>query len=82
MKNSGKFITIPIKDYFKNISNKVPFMVKLGKFISSKIIKFYIKKIAKTKDNGTLDWIEKNNEQKIKAFFGYEKSRGIIWLRF
>jgi len=61
---------IPIKDYFKNISNKVPFMVKLGKFISSKIIKFYIKKIAKTKDNGTLDWIEKNNEQKIKAFFG------------
>ena len=45
-------------------------MVKFGKFVSPKIIKYYMKTIAKTKGEGTLDWIEKNNEKKIKAYFG------------
>ena len=29
-----------------------------------------MRKLARTKEEGTLDWIENNNEPKIKAFFG------------
>ena len=61
---------IPVKKYFESLSNKVPFFVKLGRYVSAGIIKFYMKKLAKTKGDGTLDWIEKNNEIKIKAFYG------------
>ena len=61
---------IPVKEYFNNLSKKVSLMVKFGKYVSAKIIKFYMKTIAKTKGEGTLDWIEKNNEKKIKAYFG------------
>ena len=61
---------IPVKKYFESLSNKVPFFVKLGRYVSAGIIKFYMKKLAKTKGDGTLDWIENNNEIKIKAFYG------------
>ena len=61
---------IPVKKYFESLSNKVPFFVKLGRYVSAGIIKFYMKKLAKTKGDGTLDWIENNNETKIKAFYG------------
>ena len=76
---------IPVKEYFTNLSKKVPFSVKLGRLINSKIIKYYMKKIAMTKGDGTLDWIENNNEPKIKAFFGsMEKYRSIplTWEEF
>lgn len=61
---------VPVDEYFKILSKKVPFMVKLGKFVSAKIMKFYMRSIARTKVDGTLDWIDKNDEKKIKAYFG------------
>ena len=61
---------IPIKEYFTNISKKAPFSVKLGRFINAKIIKYFMRKLARTKGDGTLDWIESNNDPKIKAFYG------------
>ena len=61
---------IPIKDYFKRITNKVPFFAKFGRFAPSGIVKLFMKKLAYTKENGTMDWIQNNNEPKIKAFFG------------
>ena len=61
---------IPVKIYFDNLSKKIPFKAKLANFIYSGLIKYYMKKIATTKGEGTLDWIENNNEQKIKVFFG------------
>ena len=61
---------ISVKDYFKNLGNKVPFFVKLGRFATSGIIKYFMRKLARTKGDGTLDWIENNNEPKIKAYFG------------
>ena len=61
---------IPCKIYFDNLTKKLPIIVKLGNLVYSGLIKYYIKKIAKTKGDGTLDWIENNNEQKIKVFFG------------
>ena len=61
---------IPVKEYFKNLSKKAPFIVKLGKFVNNGLIKYFMRKIARTKGDGTLDWIENNNNPKIKAFFG------------
>ena len=29
-----------------------------------------MKKIAKTQDFGTLDWVEKNNKQRLDIYFG------------
>ena len=61
---------IPVKEYFKLLASKVPFYIKMGKFSPTSIIKYFMRKLARTAGDGTLDWIEKNNEPKIKAFFG------------
>ncbi len=61
---------ISVKDYFTMLGSKVSFFVKLGRFATSGMIKFFMKKLARTKGEGTLDWIEKNNQPKIKAYFG------------
>lgn len=59
-----------LKPYFAQLSAKAPFFVKFGKIVSAKIIKYFMKKLAKTKGDGTLDWIETNNKPKITAYFG------------
>ncbi len=61
---------ISVKDYFTMLGSKVSFFVKLGRFATSGMIKFFMKKLARTKGEGTLDWIENNNQPKIKAYFG------------
>ena len=62
---------IPVKDYFTNIlARKSPFYIKLGRFCPNIILKYYMQKLAYTKDEGTMDWIQSNNKPKIKAFFG------------
>ena len=59
-----------LKTYFEQLSCKAPFLVKMGKFATTGMIKYFMKKLANTKGDGTLDWIKKNNEPKIKAYFG------------
>ena len=61
---------IPVKRYFEILSTKVPFIVKLGRYASAGIIKYFMRKLARTKGDGTLDWIENNNQPKITAYFG------------
>jgi len=61
---------IPVKKYFETLSRKVPFKVKLGRFASAGIIKYFMRKLARTKGDGTLDWIENNNQPKIIAYYG------------
>ena len=61
---------VPVKEYFDRLSKKIPFFVKLGRFANVSLIKYFMKRIARTKDEGTIDWIEKNNEPKIKAYYG------------
>ena len=62
---------IPIKEYFDTIlTRKTPFFIKMGKFAPKLLLKYFMKKLAYTKNNGTMDWIESNNIPKIKAFFG------------
>ena len=61
---------IALKPYFEQLSAKAPFFVKLGRFVTSGIIKYFMKRLAYTKGEGTLDWIQNNNKPKIKAFFG------------
>ena len=61
---------IPVKRYFEILSSKVPILVKLGRYASAGIIKYFMRKLARTKGDGTLDWIENNNKQKITAYFG------------
>jgi len=61
---------VPLDEYFERVSGKAPFFVKLGKLATARIIKYFIRSIGKTRGQGTLDWIENNNELKIKAFFG------------
>jgi len=61
---------IPVKRYFEILSSKVPFIVKLGRYASAGIIKYFMRKLARTKGDGTLDWIENNNQPKITAYYG------------
>ena len=61
---------IPVKRYFEILSSKVPLKVKLGRYVSAGIIKYFMRKLARTKGDGTLDWIESNNQPKITAYFG------------
>ena len=61
---------IPVKEYFENLARKAPFFVKLGRYAPKTIMKCFMKKLANTKELGTLDWIKNNNEPKIKAYFG------------
>jgi len=61
---------IPVKRYFEKLSSKVPFKVKLGRYAGARIIKYFMRKLARTKGDGTLDWIENNNKPKITAYFG------------
>ena len=61
---------IPVKDYFTFLSNRVPLYIKMGRISPSSIIKYFMRRLAKTAGDGTLDWIQNNNEPKIKAYFG------------
>ena len=61
---------IPVKDYFSLLASKVPYFVKLGKFCPKFLMKYFMRRLAYTRGDGTLDWIQNNNEPKIKAYFG------------
>ena len=65
---------LPVKDYFKRLGTKVSYYLKLGGYIPSFLVapatKMYMKRIAYTKELGTLDWIYNKNNQRINIYFG------------
>ncbi len=58
-----------LQDHYQQVADTIPFYVKLGRIVPKPIIKEIMKGTAMKRD-GTLHWIENNNEGRISAFFG------------
>lgn len=64
---------VPIRHYFKMLSNQVPAYFKLAKLAKpfGSIIKHIgMKPITRTEIYGTMNWIENNNQARITAYYG------------
>lgn len=62
---------ISADEYFKRLAKQMPWWTRLAPLAPPFIIKLGMKKVALTKDLGTLDWLRRNDcEDKINAFFG------------
>lgn len=60
-----------VEDYFNHLARKMPWWVRLSPLAPAWLIKSGMKKVAKIKGLGTLDWLNRTDcEDKIKAFFG------------
>ena len=66
---------IPVAEYFKQMSSTLPKFYKLAKIAPAFVIKPFMRMIAKDKIFGTLGWLESNNEERIKAYFGSREER-------
>ena len=66
---------IPVADYFAQMAKSLPWYFSLAKIAPAWVIKPFMRNIAKDKIFGTLGWIERNNEQRIKAYFGSREER-------
>lgn len=70
---------LPVDEYFKRMVKKAPLWVRLAPLAPAFLVKEMMKKVAKTKDLGTLDWLERDDcEDRIRAFFGSRKERDSI----
>lgn len=66
---------LPVKEYFDRLAKKAEFYFRIPKYIPFKGLiaacaKPFMKKIALTPEFGTLDWVKRNDETKLSAFFG------------
>ena len=65
---------LPVKDYFNRLADQVEFYFKIPRYLPKNLVaacaKPFMKKIAKTPDFSTLDWVEKNNKQRLDIYFG------------
>ena len=65
---------LPIKDYFNRLAHSVEFYFRipklLPKILIAKAAKPFMKKLAKTPDFGTLDWLKKYSPERLSAYFG------------
>ncbi len=62
---------IPIKSYFKKLSDTVPKYYKLAKIAPPALIKkFGMEPLANTEIFGTMNWIKTNNMDRITAYYG------------
>lgn len=66
---------LPVKEYFDRLAKKAEFYFRIPKYIPFKGLiaacaKPFMKKIAMTPEFGTLDWVKRNDETKLSAFFG------------
>jgi nucleoside-diphosphate-sugar epimerase len=62
---------MPCDDYYQQIIKKnIPWYFKLVKIVPPAVIKLVLRRIAHTKEIGTMHWIKTQNDQKIKAHFG------------
>lgn len=70
---------VPVEEYFRKMVKKAPWWVKLAPLAPAPVVKGMMKKVAKTKDYGTLDWIARSDcEDRIEAFFGSREERDSI----
>lgn len=61
---------IPVYEYFKQMSEKLPKYYKLAKIAPAPIIKMVMKYIANMDVWGTQNWIKNNNKNRINAYYG------------
>ena len=69
---------IPVGEYFAQMSKTLPWFFSLAKIAPAWLIKPFMRMIAKDKTFGTLGWLEQNNEERIKAYFGSREERAKI----
>ncbi|MDR2647163.1 MAG: NAD(P)-dependent oxidoreductase [Oscillospiraceae bacterium] len=64
----------PIKQYFQEMRDSLPFYFKLAKFAPPFLIKkLMMEKVAHTPIYGTANWVETNNQTRLNAYFGGRK---------
>lgn len=61
---------IPVDDYFEQMSQQLPWFYSLAKIVPAPIIKLAMRPMAFKKGLGTQDWIKKNDQKRITAFYG------------
>lgn len=62
---------ISAEDYFRRMASGLPFYFKLARIAPAWPIKMFMKRVAHTKDYGTLYWLShKECESKVRAYFG------------
>lgn len=61
---------IPVKDYFRQMGERMPKFFKLAKIVPAPIIKAAMLPMAYKKKYGTQWWLKHNDEQHINAYFG------------
>ena len=72
---------LPIQDYFNRLADHVEFYFKIPRYLPKNLVaacaKPFMKKIAETKDFGTIDWVKTRNPERLSAYYGsyeeYEK---------
>ncbi len=68
------FRKISYHQYFKEIQSSLPFYFKLNSIVPVSILKNWIMKPLSRRKEGTLNWVEHNRGEKIKAFWGDQES--------
>jgi len=65
---------LPVKEYFERLASQVNFWLKIPRYLPSAILvaftKPYMESLARTKDFGTLDWIERKIPERLSAYVG------------
>lgn len=70
---------VPMEEYFKRMVRKAPWWTRLAPLAPAALVKRMMKKVALTKDEGTLDWMRRTDcEDRIEAFFGSRSERDAI----
>lgn len=70
---------VPVEEYFRKMVRMAPWWVKLAPLAPAPIVKKMMRKVAMTRDYGTLDWLSRNDcEDRISAFFGSREERESI----
>lgn len=70
---------ISAEDYFKRLASRMPRWIRLTPLVPAFAIKAVMKRVALTRDLGTLDWLRRDDcEDRIRAFFKSREHRESI----
>lgn len=69
----------PVDEYFRQMVRRAPWWTRLAPLAPAPLVKRMMRKVAMTKDHGTLDWFARTDkEDHIRAFFGSREERDAI----
>lgn len=70
---------LPVDEYFRRMVKSAPKWVRMAPLAPVFLVRWMMKRVAMTRDLGTLDWVKRNDcEDKIRAFFGSREQRDNI----